>query len=61
MKINGNDFLIVFQIEAFNLKGEMVHEFMGDALSSVCSVLSFHPTRNILVGGNSSGYIFPFM
>ncbi|XP_070200372.1 WD repeat-containing protein 76-like [Littorina saxatilis] len=49
------------RIEAFGVDGRLLHEFDGEVLASVCSVLQFHPSRNILVGGNSSGYIFPFM
>jgi hypothetical protein len=48
-------------MEAFGVDGRLVHEFDGDLLSSVCSVVAYHPTSNIIVGGNSSGYLFPFM
>nr|KAG5694010.1 hypothetical protein BaRGS_002464 [Batillaria attramentaria] len=49
------------RIEVFGADGRLVHEFQGEVLSSVCSVIQFHPSRSILVGGNSSGYVFPFM
>ncbi|XP_076471667.1 WD repeat-containing protein 76-like [Babylonia areolata] len=49
------------RMEAFGADGRLLHEFQGDILSSVCSVVQFHPSQNVLVGGNSSGYIFPFM
>uniref|UniRef100_A0A674J3Z2 WD repeat-containing protein 76 n=1 Tax=Terrapene triunguis TaxID=2587831 RepID=A0A674J3Z2_9SAUR len=44
------------QIEIFQDTGEQLHSFYNvDYLGSVCSINAVHPTKNILVGGNSSG------
>ncbi|XP_005999745.1 WD repeat-containing protein 76 [Latimeria chalumnae] len=50
------------QIEVFHDTGSLVHNFMNeDYLGSVCSINAMHPSRNILVGGNSSGRVHVFM
>ncbi|XP_070532217.1 WD repeat-containing protein 76-like [Ptychodera flava] len=50
------------QIELFNEHCHHVHNFKDEEnLGSVCSINAFHPTRNILVGGNSSGRVHIFM
>ncbi|XP_069480291.1 WD repeat-containing protein 76 isoform X2 [Ambystoma mexicanum] len=50
------------QIEIFHESGELVHAFTNeDYLGSVCSINALHPTRNLLVGGNSSGRLHVFM
>ncbi|KAJ1179158.1 hypothetical protein NDU88_004394 [Pleurodeles waltl] len=50
------------QIEVFHESGELVHAFTdADYLGSVCSINVMHPTKNILVGGNSSGRLHVFM
>lgn len=50
------------QIEVFHESGELVHAFTdADYLGSVCSINVMHPTKNILVGGNSSGRVHVFM
>ncbi|XP_072017398.1 WD repeat-containing protein 76-like [Amphiura filiformis] len=50
------------RIEVFDDKGVLLKNFMDeDCLGSVCSINAFHPTRNILVGGNSSGRLHVFM
>ncbi|MBN3307864.1 WDR76 protein, partial [Amia calva] len=46
----------------FHESGQMVHNFWDEQwLGSVCSVAAFHPSRNILVGANSSGRLHVFM
>ncbi|XP_041030620.1 WD repeat-containing protein 76 [Carcharodon carcharias] len=50
------------QIEAFHNTGYKVHEFRdAEWLGSVCSINVMHPTKNVLVGGNSSGRLHVFM
>uniref|UniRef100_A0A8C2UDD7 WD repeat-containing protein 76 n=1 Tax=Coturnix japonica TaxID=93934 RepID=A0A8C2UDD7_COTJA len=50
------------QIEVFQDTGLLLHAFCSpEHLGSVCSINAFHPTRNILVGGNSSGRLHVFM
>uniref|UniRef100_A0A669PCM0 WD repeat-containing protein 76 n=1 Tax=Phasianus colchicus TaxID=9054 RepID=A0A669PCM0_PHACC len=50
------------QIEVFQDTGELLHAFCNpECLGSVCSINAFHPTRNVLVGGNSSGRLHVFM
>ncbi|XP_059809040.1 WD repeat-containing protein 76 isoform X1 [Hypanus sabinus] len=50
------------QIEVFHSTGIKVHEFKdAEWLASVCSINVMHPTKNILVGGNSSGRLHVFM
>ncbi|NXA18590.1 WDR76 protein, partial [Ibidorhyncha struthersii] len=49
------------QIEVFQDTGKLLHSFYNlDYLSSVCSINVVHPSRNILVGGNSSGRLHVF-
>lgn len=49
------------QIQAFHATGELVHSFSSeDHLNSVCSINSWHPTRYLVVGGNSSGRLHVF-
>uniref|UniRef100_A0A8C8A696 WD repeat-containing protein 76 n=1 Tax=Otus sunia TaxID=257818 RepID=A0A8C8A696_9STRI len=49
------------QIEVFQDTGELLHSFSNlDCLGSVCSINVVHPSRNILVGGNSSGRLHVF-
>ena len=53
---------LTLQIEVFDDHGQILHNFMDEEnLGSVCSLNAFHPTRNILVGGNSSGRLHVFM
>ncbi|XP_067874328.1 WD repeat-containing protein 76-like [Heterodontus francisci] len=50
------------QIEVFHCTGSKVHEFRdAEWLGSVCSINVMHPTKNVLVGGNSSGRLHVFM
>ncbi|NXK21681.1 WDR76 protein, partial [Arenaria interpres] len=49
------------QVEVFQDTGELLHSFSNpDCLSSVCSINVLHPSKNILVGGNSSGRLHVF-
>ncbi|KFV14925.1 WD repeat-containing protein 76, partial [Tauraco erythrolophus] len=49
------------QIEVFQDTGKLLHSFCNiDCLASVCSINVVHPTKNILVGGNSSGRLHVF-
>nr|XP_008118629.2 PREDICTED: WD repeat-containing protein 76 [Anolis carolinensis] len=49
------------RIEAFRANGEMLQAFLSeDHLGSVCSINAWHPSRYILVGGNSSGRLHVF-
>ncbi|NXW41679.1 WDR76 protein, partial [Nyctiprogne leucopyga] len=49
------------QIEIFQDTGKLLHSFYNlDCLSSVCSINVVHPSKNILVGGNSSGRLHVF-
>ncbi|OXB62825.1 hypothetical protein ASZ78_008043 [Callipepla squamata] len=50
------------QIEVFRDSGVLLHAFSSaECLGSVCSINALHPTRNVLVGGNSSGRLHVFM
>lgn len=49
------------QIEVFQDTGKLLHSFFNlDWLGSICSINVVHPSRNILVGGNSSGRLHVF-
>ncbi|KAE8618631.1 hypothetical protein XENTR_v10009432 [Xenopus tropicalis] len=49
------------QIEVYNESGKLVHSFWdSEHLGSVCSINAMHPTRNLVVGGNSSGRLHVF-
>ncbi|NXT95483.1 WDR76 protein, partial [Anhinga rufa] len=49
------------QIQVFRDTGKLLHSFYNlDCLGSVCSINVVHPTKNILVGGNSSGRLHVF-
>ncbi|XP_026540477.1 Bloom syndrome protein [Notechis scutatus] len=49
------------QIQAFHASGELLHCFLNeDCLNSVCSINSWHPTRFLVAGGNSSGRLHVF-
>lgn len=40
--------------------GQLLHNFSGEFLSSVCSINAFHPTLPVFAGGNSSGRLHVF-
>ncbi|XP_009866199.1 PREDICTED: WD repeat-containing protein 76 [Apaloderma vittatum] len=49
------------QIQVFRDTGTLLHSFWNaDCLGSVCSINVLHPSKNILVGGNSSGRLHVF-
>ncbi|ETE69439.1 WD repeat-containing protein 76 [Ophiophagus hannah] len=49
------------QIQAFHTSGELLYSFLNeDYLNSVCSINSWHPTRFLVAGGNSSGRLHVF-
>lgn len=48
------------QIEVYHEDGNLVDYFWDENLNSVCSINIMHPTRSILVGGNSSGRLHVF-
>ncbi|AWP01830.1 putative WD repeat-containing protein 76-like [Scophthalmus maximus] len=49
------------RVQVFHESGQPQHSFMDDEnLSTVLSVTAFHPTRNALLGGNSSGRLHVF-
>ncbi|NXD83919.1 WDR76 protein, partial [Halcyon senegalensis] len=49
------------QIQVFQETGRLLHSFYNpDCLGSVCSINVVHPSKNILVGGNSSGRLHVF-
>ncbi|KAM5171015.1 WD repeat-containing protein 76 [Mantella aurantiaca] len=49
------------QIEVFHEDGKLMHVFWdSENLNSVCSINASHPTRSVIVGGNSSGRLHVF-
>ncbi|KAM4743976.1 WD repeat-containing protein 76 [Anableps anableps] len=48
------------RVEVFHESGQLLHSFMDENLGTVLSVTAFHPTRNALLGGNSSGRMHVF-
>ncbi|XP_061855784.1 WD repeat-containing protein 76 [Colius striatus] len=49
------------QIEVFQDTGKLLHSFCNPScLASVCSINVVHPSRNVLVGANSSGRLHVF-
>ncbi|KAG8440834.1 hypothetical protein GDO86_006535 [Hymenochirus boettgeri] len=49
------------QIEVYHESGKLLHSFWdSEYLGSVCSINAFHPTRYLMVGGNSSGRLHVF-
>lgn len=49
------------QVEVWDVAGRLRHEFLGEHLGSVSSVVAMHPARPILAGANSSGRVHVFM
>nr|XP_022314589.1 WD repeat-containing protein 76-like [Crassostrea virginica]XP_022314598.1 WD repeat-containing protein 76-like [Crassostrea virginica] len=50
------------RIQVFDCGGNILRNLSDpETLGSVCSLNVFHPTQNILVGGNSSGRVHVFM
>ncbi|XP_037549712.1 WD repeat-containing protein 76 [Nematolebias whitei] len=49
------------KVQVFHESGQVLHSFMdSENLNTVQSVTAFHPTRNALLGGNSSGRLHVF-
>ncbi|KAF3686798.1 WD repeat-containing protein 76 [Channa argus] len=49
------------RVQVFHESGRLQHSFLDeDNLSTVLSITAFHPTRNALLGGNSSGRLHVF-
>ncbi|KTF77247.1 hypothetical protein cypCar_00004325 [Cyprinus carpio] len=49
------------QIQVYHESGRRLHTFRNmDHLTTVCSITAFHPSRNTLLGGNSSGRLHIF-
>ncbi|KAK7170543.1 hypothetical protein R3I94_000671 [Phoxinus phoxinus] len=49
------------QIQVYHESGHLLHTFRNmDHLTTVCSISAFHPSRNTLLGGNSSGRLHIF-
>jgi hypothetical protein len=49
------------QMDVFTDTGDHHFNLKGDDLASICSIVKCHPTRDIVVGGNSSGRVHVFM
>lgn len=50
------------RIQVYDCEGNILRNLSDpEVLGSVCSLNVFHPTRNVLVGGNSSGRVHVFM
>ncbi|XP_077375956.1 WD repeat-containing protein 76 [Festucalex cinctus] len=49
------------KVQVFHESGRLLHTFKdAEHLSTVLSVMAFHPTRNAILGGNSSGRLHVF-
>ncbi|KAI2662673.1 WD repeat-containing protein 76 [Labeo rohita] len=49
------------RIQVYHESGHLLHTFQNmDHLTTVCPITAFHPSRNILLGGNSSGRLHVF-
>ncbi|XP_052417268.1 WD repeat-containing protein 76 [Carassius gibelio] len=49
------------RIQVYHESGRCLHTFRNmDHLTTVCSITAFHPSRNTLLGGNSSGRLHIF-
>ncbi|ROJ33191.1 WD repeat-containing protein 76 [Anabarilius grahami] len=49
------------RIQVYHESGRLLHTFRDmDHLTTVCSITAFHPSRNTLLGGNSSGRLHIF-
>ncbi|KAJ9586229.1 hypothetical protein L9F63_020138 [Diploptera punctata] len=49
------------RIALYSSEGKIVHNLKDENLASVCSICVFHPTQDIVFGGNSSGRVHVFM
>jgi len=48
------------QIDILSDKGVPYPSLQGEHLGSICSLIAYHPTQEIVVGGNSSGRVHYF-
>ena len=48
------------QIDILSDKGVPYPSLKGEDLGSICSLIAYHPTQEIVVGGNSSGRVHYF-
>jgi len=48
------------QIDAISDKGVYYHSLKGEHLGTICSIVTCHPTQDIVIGGNSSGRVHIF-
>nr|XP_055063991.1 WD repeat-containing protein 76 [Misgurnus anguillicaudatus] len=49
------------KIQVYHESGYLLHNFQNEQhLTTVCSITAFHPSRNALLGGNSSGRLCVF-
>lgn len=47
-------------MQVFHESGQLLHTFRDENLTTVQSVVAFHPTRAVLMGGNASGRLHVF-
>lgn len=47
-------------VQVYHESGQLVHTFRDDNLTTVQSVVAFHPTQPLLMGGNASGRLHVF-
>ncbi|XP_056605739.1 WD repeat-containing protein 76 isoform X1 [Triplophysa dalaica] len=48
------------KIQVYHESGRQLHNFQGEHLTTVCSITAFHPSRNALLGANSTGRLRVF-
>ena len=48
------------QIDVLSDKGTAYPSLKGEHLGSICSLIAYHPTQEIVIGGNSSGRVHYF-
>lgn len=48
------------QIDVLSDKGIPYQSLQGEHLGSICSLITCHPTQDIVIGGNSSGRVHFF-
>ena len=48
------------QIDVLSEKGTPYPSLKGEHLGSICSLIAYHPTQEIVIGGNSSGRVHYF-
>ena len=49
-----------WQIDVLSDKGTAYPSLKGEHLGSICSLIAYHPTQEIVIGGNSSGRVHYF-